>query len=178
MIGMTQANAIFTRAIGRVQRLNARDVGLSAILRRRRGTRMHASHPRHPRLGRQPGNHERCVHGRNSQHSGERPKRQEHSERLPLVPPLCRCLLLLPKLHRLDCNHAFVFESELLLRVSLLAGWGPGQLESEVEAGVWYLASCSKKFVLKQCIQLPKPLWNEVMEHMGPPYSDIARRAK
>jgi len=58
------------------------------------------------------------------------------------------------------------------------AGWGPGQLESEVEAGVWYLASCSKKFVLKQCIQLPKPLWNEVMEHMGPPYSDIARRAK
>ncbi|KAG0583095.1 hypothetical protein KC19_3G108900 [Ceratodon purpureus] len=58
------------------------------------------------------------------------------------------------------------------------AGWGPGQLEQEVEAGVWYLASCSKRFVLKQCIQLPKPLWNEVMEHMGPPYSDISRRAK
>jgi putative transcriptional regulator len=58
------------------------------------------------------------------------------------------------------------------------AGWGPGQLEQEVAAGVWYLASCSKRFVLKQCIQLPKPLSNEVMEHMGPPYSDIARKAK
>ena len=71
----------------------------------------------------------------------------------------------------------------LVVRIHLLtgfvgAGWGPGQLEQEVEAGVWYLASCSKRFVLKQCIQLPKPLWNEVMEHMGPPYSDISRRAK
>ncbi|KAG0569346.1 hypothetical protein KC19_6G084100 [Ceratodon purpureus] len=71
----------------------------------------------------------------------------------------------------------------LVVRMHLLtdfvgAGWGPGQLEQEVEATVWYLTSCSKRFVLNQCIQLPKPLWNEVMEHMGPPYSDILRRAK
>ncbi|KAH7280087.1 hypothetical protein KP509_37G051900 [Ceratopteris richardii] len=56
------------------------------------------------------------------------------------------------------------------------AGWGPGQLEREVSHGVWYLASCSKDIIMKPCLNLPKPLWREVLEYMGNPYIDISRR--
>lgn len=31
---------------------------------------------------------------------------------------------------------------------SRYCGWGPAQLESEIERGVWYLAAASKEFVL------------------------------
>lgn len=57
------------------------------------------------------------------------------------------------------------------------SGWGPGQLEREVAMGVWYVACCSKDIILKHCIQLPKPLWREVLELMGDPYADISKRA-
>ena len=46
-------------------------------------------------------------------------------------------------------------------------GWGPGQLRSECERGVWYPVACSKQIALKQVIQLPKPLWREVSELVG-----------
>eukprot|EP00850_Spirogloea_muscicola_P023512 SM000363S13636 [mRNA] locus=s363:75177:79012:+ [translate_table: standard] len=57
------------------------------------------------------------------------------------------------------------------------SGWGPGQLERELQAGVWFLGSCSTNLVLKQCIRLPKPLWREVLELMGGQYAEASRRA-
>lgn len=34
-------------------------------------------------------------------------------------------------------------------------------LDEQVEAGKWQPVACSRPLVLKQCIQLPKPLWHE-----------------
>jgi len=56
------------------------------------------------------------------------------------------------------------------------AGWGPGQLQSEVERGVWYCAAAARELVLKPVIQLPKPLWREVLELMGGEYAECSRR--
>ena len=56
-------------------------------------------------------------------------------------------------------------------------GWGPGQLESECERGVWYPVSAAKELSLKQVIQLPKPLWREVSELCGGELADMAVRA-
>ncbi|KAK9817198.1 hypothetical protein WJX72_010966 [[Myrmecia] bisecta] len=49
--------------------------------------------------------------------------------------------------------------------------WGPGQLQQELATGFWYTAACSRSIVLKQCLQLPVPLWQEVLELMGSEYS-------
>jgi len=57
------------------------------------------------------------------------------------------------------------------------AGWGPGQLEAEVKRGTWYCAACAKELVLKPVIQLPKPLWREILELMGGEYAECSRRA-
>ncbi|CAI5966588.1 unnamed protein product [Closterium sp. NIES-64] len=37
--------------------------------------------------------------------------------------------------------------------------WPAGKLQEEVDAGLWYTAACARSLVLKQCLQLPKPLW-------------------
>jgi len=55
------------------------------------------------------------------------------------------------------------------------AGWAPGQLHDEIERGVWYSAACSRDLILQQCLQLPKPLWREVLELMGGRYSLISK---
>eukprot|EP00238_Polyblepharides_amylifera_P004359 CAMPEP_0196573086 /NCGR_PEP_ID=MMETSP1081-20130531/3041_1 /TAXON_ID=36882 /ORGANISM="Pyramimonas amylifera, Strain CCMP720" /LENGTH=244 /DNA_ID=CAMNT_0041890663 /DNA_START=337 /DNA_END=1071 /DNA_ORIENTATION=- len=54
------------------------------------------------------------------------------------------------------------------------AGWGPGQLENEVANNVWYAAASSKELVLKPVIQLPKPLWREILELMGDEFSEAS----
>ena len=56
-------------------------------------------------------------------------------------------------------------------------GWSPGQLRSECERGVWYPVACSKQLALKQVIQLPKPLWREVLELCGDELGEAAKRA-
>ena len=56
-------------------------------------------------------------------------------------------------------------------------GWAPGQLESECERGVWYPIAAAKELSLKQVIQLPKPLWREILELCGGELADIAARA-
>ena len=56
-------------------------------------------------------------------------------------------------------------------------GWGPGQLRSECERGVWYPVACSKQIALKQVIQLPKPLWREVSELVGGDVGYESRKA-
>lgn len=56
-------------------------------------------------------------------------------------------------------------------------GWAPGQLESECERGVWYPVACSKQLALKPVIQLPKPLWREVLELCGGHLEEASKRA-
>uniref|UniRef100_A0A7S3E292 Transcriptional regulator n=1 Tax=Chloropicon laureae TaxID=464258 RepID=A0A7S3E292_9CHLO len=57
------------------------------------------------------------------------------------------------------------------------AGWAPGQLERELETNsVWIAAACSPEIVLKQVIQLPKPLWREVMELLGGEYALMSKQ--
>jgi len=57
------------------------------------------------------------------------------------------------------------------------AGWAPGQLEMELERNdVWITAACAPELVLKQVIQLPKPLWREVLELMGGEYATMSRQ--
>jgi hypothetical protein len=41
------------------------------------------------------------------------------------------------------------------------------QLTGECSRGVWYPVACAKQVVLKQVLQLPKPLWREVSELVG-----------
>jgi len=60
---------------------------------------------------------------------------------------------------------------------SKCCGWGAGQLDREVEAGVWHPVSAARPLLLKQCLQLPKPLWREVMELCGGDLADEAKDA-
>lgn len=55
-------------------------------------------------------------------------------------------------------------------------GWAPGQLESECERGVWYPIAAAKELSLKQVIQLPKPLWREILELCGGELAEVAAR--
>jgi len=52
------------------------------------------------------------------------------------------------------------------------AGWGPGQLEAELEAGGWIVepAGPDDVFTAK-----PSALWRAVLERKGAPYAAIAR---
>jgi putative transcriptional regulator len=56
-------------------------------------------------------------------------------------------------------------------------GWAPGQLESECERGVWFPVAGAKELALKQVIQLPKPLWREVLELCGGELAEISAKA-
>lgn len=53
--------------------------------------------------------------------------------------------------------------------------WGPGELQIEIQEGAWYTASSSRSLVLKQCLGLPVPLWQEVMGLMGGQYAAQVR---
>jgi putative transcriptional regulator len=52
------------------------------------------------------------------------------------------------------------------------AGWGPGQLEAEMEADSWIIGEpvADDAFTTS-----PEGLWRRVLERKGPPYADIAR---
>lgn len=54
--------------------------------------------------------------------------------------------------------------------------WGAGKLEAEVDSGEWFVFSASTKYATEHCIQLPKPLWREIMESTGDPFAKIARQ--
>lgn len=82
---------------------------------------------------------------------------------LVLPPPLSRPALP-PALAQLD----FRFFCGVV-------AWQPGELEKDVAAGAWHTAACSRLLVLKQCLQLPTPLWREVMCLMGGRYAEQAR---
>eukprot|EP00471_Norrisiella_sphaerica_P005528 CAMPEP_0184487092 /NCGR_PEP_ID=MMETSP0113_2-20130426/9198_1 /TAXON_ID=91329 /ORGANISM="Norrisiella sphaerica, Strain BC52" /LENGTH=526 /DNA_ID=CAMNT_0026869265 /DNA_START=255 /DNA_END=1835 /DNA_ORIENTATION=+ len=45
--------------------------------------------------------------------------------------------------------------------------WEPGQVEKEIEEGIWYSIAAARPFILKHCVGLPKPLWHEVLDMVG-----------
>ncbi|KAI8463409.1 MAG: hypothetical protein J3K34DRAFT_444077 [Monoraphidium minutum] len=56
--------------------------------------------------------------------------------------------------------------------------WEPGELEAQIKAGGWITAAASRPLLLKQVLQLPKPLWMEVMELLGGSYAAAAKAAR
>lgn len=65
-----------------------------------------------------------------------------------------------------DCNKARVFVGCMR--------WDAGALEAEVDEGSWYCVAASELYALEHCIQLPKPLWVEIMQAQGQPFARIA----
>eukprot|EP00611_Tribonema_gayanum_P029053 TRINITY_DN7667_c0_g1_i1.p1 TRINITY_DN7667_c0_g1~~TRINITY_DN7667_c0_g1_i1.p1 ORF type:complete len:318 (+),score=68.94 TRINITY_DN7667_c0_g1_i1:78-1031(+) len=56
-----------------------------------------------------------------------------------------------------------------------LFGKAPGHLQAEMDAGKWICAATSKELILKPCINLPVPLWREVLTLMGGKHSILGR---
>ncbi len=52
------------------------------------------------------------------------------------------------------------------------AGWGPGQLEAEMEADSWILEPAIEDDVFTAS---PDALWHDILERKGPPYDTVAR---
>ena len=50
-----------------------------------------------------------------------------------------------------------------------------GRLDEAVRLGKYQPVACSRPLVLKQCIQLPKPLWHEVLEFCGGEMKEISK---
>ena len=56
------------------------------------------------------------------------------------------------------------------------SGWAAGQLEGEIDdRASWYVAAASSDVVMPHCIQLPVPLWRQVLGSMGGDYARLAR---
>jgi hypothetical protein len=51
----------------------------------------------------------------------------------------------------------------------------PGELQRAVVLGKYQPIACARSVALKQCIQLPKPLYHEVLELCGGQLSDISQ---
>lgn len=56
------------------------------------------------------------------------------------------------------------------------SGWNYEQLEEEVRQGVWIVAASSNDVMTDHCIQLPRPLWRQVLDLMGGKFADISSR--
>merc|ERR1711920_868847 len=50
-----------------------------------------------------------------------------------------------------------------------------GELDLAVNASKYQTIACARPIILKQCIQLPKPLWHEVMELCGGELMEISK---
>jgi putative transcriptional regulator len=52
------------------------------------------------------------------------------------------------------------------------SGWGPGQLEAELEGGSWIVEAATTAYVFTA---EPAALWRHVLERKGAPYATLAR---
>jgi len=52
------------------------------------------------------------------------------------------------------------------------SGWGPGQLEAEMEQGAWILETATEDDVFTAA---PDTLWRRILERKGPDYAGLAR---
>ena len=74
------------------------------------------------------------------------------------------------------------FDPKKALFIKGHAAWVPGQLEREIQKGVWYTCSASSDFVLRYAgAELttdddPQDLWNDILRCMGGEFEDIARQ--
>jgi putative transcriptional regulator len=55
------------------------------------------------------------------------------------------------------------------------SGWGPGQLQRECKAGVWFVASVSSQLALNEKLAVGTELWHEVLMTMGGPYAELSQ---
>lgn len=55
------------------------------------------------------------------------------------------------------------------------AGWGPGQLQRECKAGVWYVAAVSSPLALSERLAQGPQLWHEILGTIGGPYGELSR---
>ena len=53
--------------------------------------------------------------------------------------------------------------------------YNKGELEAEILSNKYQPIACARSLALKQCIQLPKPLWHEVMEMCGGELMEVSR---
>ena len=53
--------------------------------------------------------------------------------------------------------------------------YNKGELEAEILSNKYQPIACARALALKQCIQLPKPLWHEVMEMCGGELMEVSR---
>lgn len=53
--------------------------------------------------------------------------------------------------------------------------WQPGEVAAKITAGQYRAVACSRAIALKQCLGLPKPLWNELMEMLGGSLAEISK---
>lgn len=59
-------------------------------------------------------------------------------------------------------------------------GWAPGQLEKEVDAGVWFTAAASPKVILSRRSNNEKScdMWHEILNLMGGDFAKLSEAAK
>ncbi|KAI8475942.1 MAG: hypothetical protein J3K34DRAFT_403263 [Monoraphidium minutum] len=55
------------------------------------------------------------------------------------------------------------------------SGWGPGQLQREVKAGVWFVAAVSSPLALDEQLAKGPELWHEVLTTMGGPHAELSQ---
>ena len=54
--------------------------------------------------------------------------------------------------------------------------WQPGELEKYIDDGLYQPAACSRAVALKQCLDLPMPMWHEVSQMLGGPIAEASNR--
>lgn len=58
------------------------------------------------------------------------------------------------------------------------SGWGPGQLQRECKAGVWFVASVGSQLALDEGLAVGPELWHEILTTMGGPYAELSQLVK
>ncbi len=58
-----------------------------------------------------------------------------------------------------------------------MLSWSAAELADEIDSDVWFRVACSRSLALKPCLQLPLPLWREVLFLMGSVHAEIAAAA-
>ncbi len=60
----------------------------------------------------------------------------------------------------------------------MYAGWGPGQLEAECAAGVWFTAAASSDVILNSQNLSGKAMWHTILEMMGGDYAVLSKNVR
>lgn len=58
------------------------------------------------------------------------------------------------------------------------AGWQLDQLREEIESNYWHVAACSTNLIFGNSSDSSEGLWEEILQLMGGPYSELSRKPK